>query len=452
MTDLYSVLRNSIRRGDLHDSAQRERIYGHARDVMIKKLWAFRPPLSPEEIEEKLHAFDLAIGRIEDEVSFHLQNAARLARPALIGHVAVAEPQYEMAAAPRAASAGAAAAPVERPQPRREKERRKKRIEWSESAEQISATQISVRRRVHSGRNGENVAIPAPAEKPRRPREPQPDAYSDRHAYDEPRRQQGNGRAAGRRQNGHHEADDAPTLEPVYGHEPDDDVYPDQRAFADLGERPHWRSGIGRFVVLGAVAFGIAALIWTLTIFYTVFFPSSDSTQIATGGPAGAGTAVAATAADFPRLERVTSTISVFDGRDPTVFEGTTDNPIRFSGDAEGGFARVNSSSGSPGARAVIGPGLMQRIAGKQVRVVVTARSSQENGALSSRFAFQSGTSLTPWTSVILSERFAPVEINWTVPKIGAGNPNANFLVVQPGVPGDGTGIDIRSIRIDVLS
>jgi hypothetical protein len=31
-------------------------------------------------------------------------------------------------------------------------------------------------------------------------------------------------------------------------------------------------------------------------------------------------------------------------------------------------------------------------------------------------------------------------------------DPNGDYLVIEPGIPGDGTGADIQAIRIDVLA
>ena len=88
-----------------------------------------------------------------------------------------------------------------------------------------------------------------------------------------------------------------------------------------------------------------------------------------------AATAVRLAAETMP----VDQTFMLFDGRDPTVFETSPDNPIRF--DANSGTVRVSSSTGSPGVKALIGPGLATRLAGQDVRVTIVARSSSEAGA-----------------------------------------------------------------------
>jgi hypothetical protein len=86
----------------------------------------------------------------------------------------------------------------------------------------------------------------------------------------------------------------------------------------------------------------------------------------------------------------VVQAYSLFDGRDPTIFATTPDNPVRYVSDG-GGYARISSSASSPGVKAIIGPGLAERLAGQRVRVTLLARSSTDFGAGAMRFAYQSG-------------------------------------------------------------
>jgi hypothetical protein len=157
-------------------------------------------------------------------------------------------------------------------------------------------------------------------------------------------------------------------------------------------------------------------------------------------------------AAEVPdRYLDVAESLVVFDGRDPTVFEGASDNPIQFDSDAEGGFARISSATSAAGARAVIGPGLAERLAGKTVRITLLARSSNENGAATMRFAYQSGLAISHWQSADLSASYGTFGMIWRVPAVrtvGAGD----YLLIEPGIPGDGTSTDIRSIKIDILA
>jgi hypothetical protein len=158
----------------------------------------------------------------------------------------------------------------------------------------------------------------------------------------------------------------------------------------------------------------------------------------------------AATAARIPQeTANITQSFAVFDGRDPTVFATTPDNPVRFN--SADGFARVSSSTGASGVKVTIGPGLAARLAGHQVRIVVDARSSTEFGAANMRFAYQSGLAISHWQTANLSADYKELGMVWRVPTMRT-NPAGDFLLIEPGIPGDGTGVDIKAIRIDVLA
>jgi hypothetical protein len=144
----------------------------------------------------------------------------------------------------------------------------------------------------------------------------------------------------------------------------------------------------------------------------------------------------------------IDQTFMLFDGRDPTVFETSADNPVRF--DAQNGIVRISSSTSSPGVKVLIGPGLASRLAGREVRVTIVARSSPEAGAATMRFAYQSGVAISFWQTANLGPDFQSVAMIWRVPALRTDRAG-DLLVVQPGVPGDGTGADIKSIRIDLL-
>jgi hypothetical protein len=141
----------------------------------------------------------------------------------------------------------------------------------------------------------------------------------------------------------------------------------------------------------------------------------------------------------------------VFDGRDPTIFETAPDNPVRLDNDGAGGFARVSSSAGAAGVKALIGPGLAAPLAGQQIRVTITARSSLERGAAGMRFAYQSGFAISHWQTANLSPQYAAVGLIWRVPTQRT-SPAGDYLLIEPGIPGDGTGVDIQSIRVDLLA
>jgi hypothetical protein len=159
----------------------------------------------------------------------------------------------------------------------------------------------------------------------------------------------------------------------------------------------------------------------------------------------------AATAARIP-AEQVTvaASYALFDGRDPRVFATTPDNPVYF--DDSNGFARVTSSTSASGVKAIIGPGLAARLAGQNVRVVITARASQEAGAATMRFAYQSGLAISHWQTANLSSDFTQLGMEWRVPAMRTSANGGDALIIEPGIPGDGTGMDIKAIRIDVLA
>jgi hypothetical protein len=148
----------------------------------------------------------------------------------------------------------------------------------------------------------------------------------------------------------------------------------------------------------------------------------------------------------------VRQTFMVFDGRDPTIFESAPDNPVRLDHDnGGGGFTRVSSSVDAPGIKAVIGPGLANELAGQRVRVTITARSSRERGAATLRFAYQSGLAISHWQTASLEPNYAGAALIWRVPTQRTSSNGADYLIIEPGIPGDGTAVDISSIKIDLL-
>lgn len=154
----------------------------------------------------------------------------------------------------------------------------------------------------------------------------------------------------------------------------------------------------------------------------------------------------AAAGGDMLALE----TLNLFDGRDPSVFQSMPDNPVRFQGDTQGGFARVSSSINSTGSRITVGRGVYERLGGRTIRIVVVARAASATPAHSLRFAYQNGRSLSPWKDGALGADYAPLSATWTVPK-DRGGPETDAVLIEPGIPGDGTAADIKSVRIEVL-
>lgn len=151
------------------------------------------------------------------------------------------------------------------------------------------------------------------------------------------------------------------------------------------------------------------------------------------------------------RNSDVIESLIIFSGGNPTIFEASSNNPIQFDSDAEGGFARILSTTSDAGARALVGPDLAERFAGRTIRLTMLARSSPENSAPSIRFAYQSGLAVSHWQSVVLSGNYGSYGMIWRVPAAHKG-PIGDFILIEPGIPGDGTSIDIRSIKIDILA
>ncbi|HEV7283649.1 MAG TPA: hypothetical protein VGN75_02250, partial [Kaistia sp.] len=166
--------------------------------------------------------------------------------------------------------------------------------------------------------------------------------------------------------------------------------------------------------------------------------------------PTPAAPATPAPVAEIPAGALALETLNLFDGRDPSVFQSLPDNPVRFEGDTQGGFARVSSSIHSTGSRITVGRGVYERLAGRTIRIVVVARAAATSPTHSLRFAYQNGRSLSPWKDGELGKDYAPLSATWTVPK-ERGGPETDAVLIEPGIPGDGTAADIKSVRIEVL-
>lgn len=66
------------------------------------------------------------------------------------------------------------------------------------------------------------------------------------------------------------------------------------------------------------------------------------------------------------------------------------------------------------------------------------------------RFALQSGLAVSHWQSADLSPNYATYGMIWRVP--AARTTAGDYLLIEPGIPGDGTSVDIRAIRIDIVN
>jgi hypothetical protein len=199
-----------------------------------------------------------------------------------------------------------------------------------------------------------------------------------------------------------------------------------------------------RLLVMAVAALAVVLAGVSLYVFRPVLFGAGPTAETPASPTAASKPSASATPADAGE------TITLFDGRDPTVFEADSNNPIRFTGSPGSGFATIATSSSSAGARVIIGPGLSSRLAGESVRINLVARQAKENGATSMRFAYQSGLAISHWQVAKLNGDFATFELVWRVPTMRT-NPAGDVILIEPGIPGDGTAADIRSVTIDVL-
>ncbi|MFO1184439.1 MAG: hypothetical protein U1E56_06605 [Bauldia sp.] len=390
MADFYNVLLNSLKQRDIWDPAARDSVYVQARLAMIKRLWGFQPALSTAQIEDRVRAFDTAVQRIEQEVAMAIarHREAEYARE----HGYDQDRRY----------AAHAAQPAER---------------WEE-------VEVEEEEPPRPGTIGKRL-----------------DAREVRSLLS---------RSVAR-------------LNPVRG---------GSRDYSDRDLVPP--SPTRRYLALGV--FATAALVFGFIAY--VFFPiltprvsdAATEPQPPATAVAAAATATtraiapppqAAPAANGPKAAgtnervpvqsaaRAASTIALFDGTNPTVFVSSADNPIRSASDAQGGFVRISSSQGANSVRAAILPGLVTRLAGKTVRVIVQVRSATEGGASSIRFAYQATGTVSQWKTAQLNTGYATVELTWPVPLSGTGTTHA--ILIEPGTPGDRTAADIRSISLEVV-
>ena len=397
MTDFYALLKQSIIDRGIRNISDRQEVYAQARRAVVKQLWDYRPPLAADEIDIRVGAYDTAVERIEADLQTAFANGETM-RP---------KTQKEPRRPPPT--------PV-RPDGR---DGATGFTDWPNES-RSNATRME---RVASART-----LPSPTADAARDEEPDDErAYAPDDA-DEGYQPRGQGVRWAKR--GAYERAES-EAEPRGGGWPDWLGTPEQAK-----------------VRLAAIAVGALVIVLVGVTAYVLGARSNGGVTL----PIGVRREVsdAATAARIP-TDKVTvaQTVPVFDGRDPTVFATTPDNPVGF--DSGGGFARVSSSTSAPGVKVTIGPGLAARLAGQNVRVVIVARSSLESGAAGMRFAYQSGLAISHWQTANLAPDYAAVGMEWRVPAMQT-SPTGDFLLIEPGIPGDGTGVDIKSITIDVLA
>ena len=497
MSDFYSILRKSILDRGITNGGDRNAIYDQARRAMIRRLWTFDPPLAEDEIDRRIAAFDAAVSDIEADVM------------ATFSDVDDAPAEFEddyaepRAAAPYGSDDRAADYYDTDPYAAdgREPEYREPEVYPVANPRRLPALIDPVA----FGRQVREAGLVRYHEEARRlERERQEPPYDPR--YDAPPYDPRTDAPP------YDPRYDAPFVEPEVDEppvrqrsralarqrtpEPPIDPYEDEPGYGDVPPPPAWQQRehdrwsedaprrpargareprpapdprrIGPdddlprrrrrqrprkpisdrdkiFMLLGAI--GVCVLVLGGIGVY-VLVPADGGVTVDIDSRqevSDAATAVRLAQQAMP----VDQTFMLFDGRDPTVFETSPDNPIRF--DDTSGTVRVSSSTGSAGVKALIGPGLATRLAGHDVRVTIVARSAKVAGAASMRFAYQSGVAISHWQTANLGPDYQAVALTWRVPALQTDR-SGDVLLIQPGVPGDGTGANIKSIKIDLLS
>ncbi|HET7715123.1 MAG TPA: hypothetical protein VFK86_05810 [Bauldia sp.] len=434
MNDFYSVLRQTIIDRGLSSASAREEAYAQARQAMINRLWSYDPPLAEDEIDLRIGQFDTAVARIEDDV---VEVFAAMA-PAEERQARSADSAYgEDADDGRAPALGGTLGDP----PESEDEALPELNAVRSALRALDERSLAVERALRAEEDDQDYDA-APAE---------PAPYDEDIAG-----WTGDDAAAAEQESAaiDETAARARTERQPVRRPP----VPKPRRSARPLTRPKPVSGIvSRFVPkteaarLRALAAAVAVL--TLLLVAGVVWLFLPSSTVRTGNPVVLNTEVPGGVSDPDTAIRlpkeaiaVTRSFTLFDGNDPTVFAGDPDNPVRFDGE----LARIATSVASAGAKVVIGAGLSSRLAGKTVRVTIDARSARENGASSMRFAYQSGVAISHWQTANLSSEFTPLGLVWRVPAMRT-NPSGDYIVIEPGIPGSGTGVEIRSVTIDLV-
>ncbi len=435
MSDFYTLLKQSIIDRDIRDANDREGIYRQARQAVIKQLWNFHPPLAADEIDTRVGAFDQAVETIEAElVSLFDENALP---PPQVHAPAQQEPQEELFPESDIIFDDAPEEDAEAP---------------AIFHEHFEDDQETAEDAISAGASWDEDDARHDLTEPERPEElvdedfyPHDQYAEDDHAHEaaveyesEPAAppQPVIGTPARRRQ-----AKRDPNWHDRWNEDSKDIVGQARRWWQFSDERNKIQ------ILIGAIA-GLLIALGAFGGYFLLAGGSDTPTTFAINDPgtvSDAGTAARLADAQFD----VRQTYTVFDGRDPTVFVTSPDNPIRF--DSSGGFATVSTSISSPGVRVMIGPGLATQLAGERIRITLITRSSPDLGAASLRFAYQSGVARSHWQTANLTGEYDGAAMIWQPPAMRTGV-SGDFLLVEPGIPGDGTSADIQSIRIDVLA
>ncbi len=311
------------------------------------------------------------------------------------------------------------------------------------SPDQVEPSDEVPARRQRRGRRSELDDLAVEDEAPRRQRRGRRNEADDLAVEDEPPRR----RMRGRRQ---------PSIDDIAG---DDEASESRGRRTKKRSRGRRRDGdeaaakpkvrhSGLWLAL-IMVFALAVFAWAGYV--AVQLLSGNDAEGADGVVAATDTNTPAAAATPATPLTVGETITLFEGGDPTVFEAGADNPVRYQGDTAGGIVQITSSSTSGGARAVIGPGVANLLAGHQVRFLIEARGTPGQPAQAVRIAYKRGLTTLEWRPLRVLDDFAVLTPGWTIPTGSTGTDGTDYLLIEPGVPGDGTAVDIRSIRIEIL-
>jgi hypothetical protein len=400
--DFHTLLKQSIIDRGITDGGQRRAIYAQARAAYLRQITQRNPAIDEDALAARLAAFDAAVERIEADLANELAVPDEAATAAFEEAVLVGDdPRYDEY------DEGAEAYSDEPDLPPHLRSDQS----WPEHHEQAEPARGAFGRALHSlpggGREAEEPLPPAPEAAAEPPRQSRRDRWS------EPPGATANSRLAPRR-----------------------------RLVWTISERDKVRILIGAIGTLAVVLAGVIIYLLLPSSDSSVTLPINERREVSD----------AATAARIAgETLDVRQTFTVFDGRDPTIFQATPNNPVRLERDAEGGFARISTSVGAAGVKVAVGPGLASRLAGQNVRIVLTVRASAERGAANLRFAYQSGVAISHWQTANLGPRFATVGLVWRVPALRTSTTGADYIIIEPGIPGDGTAADIRSVKIDLL-
>jgi len=429
MGDFYTVLRQSIIDRGLTSPEARDEAYAQARRAMVNRLWAYTPPLAEDEIDQRIGQFDAAVARIEDDVvevfAAREEAEARDEDPATPDGAADADDGEDADYPPSFGGAPGEEKPGDRATRREAASPPAGRRSLDEASRAVELALLEAE--IDAGAAAE-AGLPDGDELPDGPAFPEDDPADDPLAVD------GAAATAARdhRPSAPPRAEGPPRLERLRQ---------DIARLLPASEQSRLRLLIGAVAVLSVILVG--GIVWILLARPAP--PAPPPVVLQTEVPGGISDPE--TAIRLPREAiAVTSRFTLFDGQDPTVFESDPNNPVRF----DGRLARISTSAASAGARVIIGAGLSSRLAGKTVRVTLDARSARENGATSMRFAYESGVAISHWQTANLAADFTELGLVWRVPALRT-DPEGDYIVIEPGLPGSGTGVEIRSVRIDLI-